>query len=122
MTYWALNAVFLIPAAVVCLLAFWLRRRAKSAAAAALTAIGQSAAVLLALTCIFDNVMIAAGLFSYGAGRISGARIGQAPLEDLAYPLAAVVLLPGLWLLLSPRPLRPRTNSVLPAPEGSADE
>ncbi len=30
--------------------------------------------------------------------------VGVAPLEDFAYAVAAVVLLPSLWALLSPAP------------------
>lgn len=122
MTYWALNAFFLVPAAVVLLGAVWPRRGRKSPALAMLTAVGLAAAILLALTCIFDNAMIAAGLFGYGAGKISGARIGQAPLEDLAYPLAAVLLLPGLWLLLGRRPVPASTPSAPPDTGGAHDE
>ncbi|MBL0887096.1 lycopene cyclase domain-containing protein [Myceligenerans indicum] len=59
-----------------------------------------AAAALLALTAVFDNVMIAAGLFAYSDAHISGLRIGLAPVEDFAYPVAAVVLLPALWSLL----------------------
>src|SRR5699024_367998 len=31
---------------------------------------------------------------------ISGVRIGKAPVEDFAYPLAGAMLLPALWQLL----------------------
>ena len=101
MTYWALNAVFLLPAAAVLVFALLRRRRAGKdlPAALALTAV-----VLLILTAVFDNVMIAAGLFWYNPERISGAFIGSAPLEDFAYALAAVLLLPALWVLLEKRP------------------
>ena len=101
MTYWALNAVFLLPAAAVLALALRARRSRKREFLAALAA---TAAVLLALTAVFDNVMIAAGLFWYNAERISGAFLGRAPLEDFAYALAAVLLLPALWTLLGRRP------------------
>lgn len=56
-----------------------------------------AAVVLLALTAVFDSLMIAAGLFVYDEERIAGPRIGLAPVEDLAYPLAALILLPALW-------------------------
>ncbi|MBO0607815.1 lycopene cyclase domain-containing protein [Myceligenerans salitolerans] len=59
-----------------------------------------AAAVLLLLTAVFDNAMIAAGLFAYSDAHISGLRVGLAPVEDFAYPVAAVVLLPALWSLL----------------------
>jgi lycopene cyclase domain-containing protein len=64
------------------------------------------AAVLLA-TAIFDNVIIGTGIVAYDPARISGVRIGLAPIEDFAYAIAAAVLLPSLWMLLR----RPRANA-----------
>ncbi|MGN6274279.1 MAG: lycopene cyclase domain-containing protein [Protaetiibacter sp.] len=58
---------------------------------------------LIVLTIVFDNVMIAAGLFTYADAHISGVRIGLVPIEDLSYPLALVIALPGVWQLLRPR-------------------
>lgn len=52
---------------------------------------------LLILTIIFDNIMIWLGLFSYDADRILGFHIGLVPVEDLAYPFVAAVLVPWLW-------------------------
>jgi lycopene cyclase domain-containing protein len=63
-----------------------------------------AAVVVLALTAVFDNVMIAIGVMTYSGAHISGARVGLAPLEDFAYPLAALLLLPALWLLTRRRP------------------
>jgi lycopene cyclase domain-containing protein len=115
-TYWALNAVFLVPAAVVLVLAMVRRGRrtdqgrreqvpepAVSGRKGLAAALGITAVVLLVLTAVFDNVMISAGLFWYNPERISGAFIGSAPLEDFAYALAAVLLLPALWMLLEKR-------------------
>ncbi|AKT52507.1 hypothetical protein ADJ73_01525 [Arsenicicoccus sp. oral taxon 190] len=55
---------------------------------------------LAALTVVFDNLMIAADLFDYGDQHRSGVQLGLAPIEDLAYPLGAVILLPALWVWL----------------------
>lgn len=60
-------------------------------------ALALAAAVLLVLTVVFDNAMIAVGLFTYTDAHLSGLRIGLVPVEDLAYPLAALLLLPALW-------------------------
>lgn len=57
-------------------------------------------ASLVILTVIFDNVMMAAGLFDYGVEHISGAHIGLIPVEDLLYPVAGALLLAGCWQLL----------------------
>ncbi len=63
-------------------------------------AVGIAAALLLVMTAVFDNIMIGVGLVGYDETLISGAFIGIAPLEDFAYTVAAVVLLPSLWALL----------------------
>lgn len=94
MTYWALNAVFLAVVAIVAILA---ARRVRWAA------VGITAAVLLIMTAVFDNIMIGVGLVAYDPERISGAFIGIAPLEDFAYAIAAIVGLPALWHLLAGR-------------------
>jgi hypothetical protein len=39
-------------------------------------------------------------LFTYTDAHLLGPRIGLAPIEDFAYPLAAVILLPALWARL----------------------
>ncbi len=60
-----------------------------------------SALVLLALTAVFDNIMIAVGLFTYPPEHLSGLRIGLAPLEDFTYPLCAAFLVPAVYALLT---------------------
>lgn len=57
--------------------------------------------VMLGLTVVFDNSMIAAGLVSYSASQLTGVRLGLVPVEDLAYPLAGALLLPALWTALT---------------------
>lgn len=97
MTYWGLNACFLAIVIVVAACALRARPRGK---ARSLVIAG---IILLVSTAIFDNIMIGIGLVGYDPRKISGAFIGIAPLEDFAYPLAAVILLPALWMLLGPR-------------------
>jgi len=97
MTYLLLSAGFLLMAAV---LAATVGRGIRRTSAAAL---GIAALCLLLLTAVFDTVMIAAGLFTYADGLHLGVRIGLAPVEDFAYPLAAVILLPALWVRLRSR-------------------
>jgi lycopene cyclase domain-containing protein len=55
--------------------------------------------VLLVLTAVFDSVMIAAGLFEYADGTRLGPTIGRAPIEDFAYPIVAVLLVPAVWTI-----------------------
>ena len=64
------------------------------------TATALAAAVLLALTAAFDSLMIAADLFRYDTGSLTGLRVLLAPVEDFAWPVVAVLLLPALWELL----------------------
>jgi lycopene cyclase domain-containing protein len=102
MTYWALNAIFLAAVAAVALAAV-LVRRVPGRSGEYWRAIGIAAVALLLLTAAFDNVMIAVGLVGYSEELTSGVRLGLAPLEDFAYALAAVVLLPSLWFLFERR-------------------
>lgn len=97
MTYWALNAIFLAMVAVLVIVGLVARRTPNW------RAVGITLAVVLVMTAIFDNIMISVGLVAYSPERISGVFIGVAPLEDFAYAVAAVIGLPALWALLSPR-------------------
>lgn len=64
-----------------------------------LAVLGLTAAVLCVLTVVFDSLMVAADLFRYDEGALLGPRLGRAPLEDLAWPLAAALALPSLLAL-----------------------
>ena len=55
-----------------------------------------TALIMLGLTVIFDNLMIAVDLYRYPAENLSGITIGLVPLEDLSYPLAVCLSLP-VW-------------------------
>ena len=94
MTYLLVLTPFLLSTAVAVLLTV---RRPAFAARMAASAV--AAGILIILTAIFDNVMIAVGLFTYPAELISGVRIGLAPLEDFAYPLCAAFLVPAVFTL-----------------------
>lgn len=112
-TYPLLCAMFLVAALLVAGAAAVVRRRVggrRGATVAMLPAAGLAAVVLLMLTAVFDNLMIAAGLFSYAEDVISGVRLGLAPVEDFAYPVAAAILLPALWVLLEPATSRRRSD------------
>jgi lycopene cyclase domain-containing protein len=100
MTYTLLNAVFLSIVALVAIAAIVAHR------APHWRAVGLAAALLLTLTAIFDNVIIGTGLVAYDDSLISGVRIGLAPIEDFAYTIAALVLLPSVWELLRRAPSR----------------
>jgi len=99
MSYLLLDAVFLAAAAAVAALALAQRRVGRQRMAA----VGIALAALLVLTAVFDTVMIATGLVAYDPARLIGLRVGLAPIEDFAYPIAAAILLPSLWALLGGR-------------------
>jgi lycopene cyclase domain-containing protein len=78
MTYLALNAIFL---------GLLLNKRLPW------KAIGLATLALLALTAVFDNVIVGTGIVAYDESLITGIKIGYAPIEDFAYALAAPLLL-----------------------------
>lgn len=94
MAYLWLSLAFMVPA----VLAAVLMRRSIHWGAVALTT-----AVLLSLTAVFDNVIIALDIVRYGHEHLMGLYLGVAPLEDFSYSLAAVLLLPAAWHLLRRR-------------------
>jgi lycopene cyclase domain-containing protein len=119
MTYATMALIFVAVACLVaalCLLPTWppsMRWRG---------AVGVVALTLAVLTAVFDSVMIAADLFRYDESSLSGLRVLLAPVEDFAWPLAAAVLLPSLWVGLGRRRSRAgRTGGAGAAGAGPAD-
>ncbi|AZS37189.1 hypothetical protein CVS47_01821 [Microbacterium lemovicicum] len=98
MTYALIVLPFVLLTAVVVLCTVRKPGFGRRMAASALTAVA-----LCALTAVFDNLMIAAGLFTYPPEHLSGLRIGLAPLEDFSYPLCAAFLVPAVATLLRTR-------------------
>ncbi|WP_299304081.1 lycopene cyclase domain-containing protein [uncultured Brachybacterium sp.] len=98
MSYAALAGLFLIGPVLTTALALMLRRPSRRW----WLLTGGTIAVLLVMTVLFDSLMIAVDLFRFEESLLLGWRIGLAPVEDLAWPLAAGLLLPSLWLLLTP--------------------
>lgn len=90
----------------------------------------RSVAIFLGLTLVFDNIMCAAGLFHYSSAPRSGVTLGYAPVEDLLYAAAFVLLTVqltasagasqgGWWrLLLASRPVS-WINTALPFAGGA---
>lgn len=100
MSYLLLNAVFL---AVVLLLVLLALRGARTGGSGRARWWARSAVVftlLAVLTVVFDSIMIWADLFRFEDEHMSGLRIWLAPVEDLAWPLAAALLLPAVWTWL----------------------
>lgn len=92
-TYLLLAVPFLAVALVALLVA---RRRTGGPG---WRAVGVGLVVLVGLTVVFDSVIVRAGIVGYDTSRTLGVRMGVAPVEDLAYAVAAGLLLPALWHL-----------------------
>lgn len=56
--------------------------------------------VLVALTAVFDNVIVGVGIVDYDDAKIAGLLVPIAPIEDFAYAIGAVLLVPALWTWL----------------------
>jgi lycopene cyclase domain-containing protein len=97
MRYWIINLPFVLAAALVLAAAGATRRSPRG------RAWWLAAAVMFVLTVVFDNAIIGFGIVDYDDALISGLRLGFAPVEDFAYTLAALFLIPALWHLLEPR-------------------
>lgn len=85
MTYLYISAPFLLAA-----VALWARVRPWKLTAAV-------TGVLFALTIIFDNLMVAAGLYEFGHATTLGVNIGRIPAEDLFYPLFTALVVTAVW-------------------------
>ncbi|WP_061963229.1 lycopene cyclase domain-containing protein [Demequina aurantiaca] len=59
-----------------------------------------TALVLIALTAVFDNVIVGLDIVAYDEQLISGVKLWYAPIEDFAYALGAVMLVPAVWIWL----------------------
>lgn len=94
--------IVIIPFLAVSIAVFALAARRVGAAPMAVRS-AITAGVLMVLTVVFDNLMIAADLFDYPAGGITEVRIGLMPIEDLSYPLVAALSLPALSALIDTR-------------------
>jgi lycopene cyclase domain-containing protein len=102
-SYTVLSLIFLVVAALVLVAALTREQSRRTLVGRWWLPITIAGVVVLVLTAVFDNVMIGAGLVAYDPHSISGLSIGRAPLEDFAYPLAGLMLLPALWLRLRRR-------------------
>ena len=100
--YTTINLTMSIPVLAAAGIALWRLRGAERRRW--LLGVGGALVVLLILTAIFDNLMIAAGLVAYDDALTSGLRLGLAPIEDFSYALAAAVFVPSVWSVLTAGP------------------
>ena len=81
--YSLLDAIFIFPVILV-----WAVRRRTSWKSLCLSLL-----VLVVMTAVFDNVIIATGIVGYHDHYLSGLKIGLAPIEDFGYPLGGLLLI-----------------------------
>ncbi len=98
MTYAELNLLFLIPVAALLFFFRYLVRWRK---------LCWTTVALFMMTAVFDNFIVGSGIVAYNPETLSGAYIGLAPIEDFAYTLVAVVLIPLTWWWLGSRDSKP---------------
>lgn len=104
MTYALLNTVFLGLALWFMVIAFVVSaRRGTRVGTRVFRVLALTLLVMLITTAIFDNVIIGVGLVAYDPSTLLGVFIGNAPVEDFAYTIAGVMILPALWILLGTR-------------------
>ena len=88
LTYIVLNLIFLLG-----VVAFLLTLRVTVKR----TPVLKTFLLLLLLTAVFDSLIIWADIVAYDVTKISGLKLGYAPVEDFAYTIAAVLLVPYLF-------------------------
>lgn len=94
MTYAILSLAVLAALAVACVPT--LRRLP-------LRPLAWTAVALIALTAVFDNVIVGLHIVAYDAAKISGLLVPVAPIEDFAYAIGAILLVPTVWTWLGRR-------------------
>jgi lycopene cyclase domain-containing protein len=88
MTYGEMNLIFLVIAGIVT----WIIKSRFQCFTAPLVMIP-----MLILTAVFDNLIILAGIVGYDETKLMGISIGVIPIEDFAYTVVAVLLVPAIW-------------------------
>lgn len=54
---------------------------------------------LLVMTAVFDSIIVGLGIVAYDPTKLTGIRIGLAPIEDFSYSILAACTLPTIWQL-----------------------
>lgn len=59
--------------------------------------------VLLTMTALFDSLIVYFGIVAYNPDHFLGIYIGKAPIEDFAYTIAGLMVVPYIWKRLKDR-------------------
>ncbi len=88
MTYGDMNLIFLVIAGI----ATWIIKSRFQCFTTPMVLLP-----MLILTAVFDNLIILAGIVDYDATKLMGIYLGVVPIEDFAYTVVAVLLVPAIW-------------------------
>ena len=88
MTYGELNLIFLT---VTVLLTWFIKSRYQCFTTPIV------ALPMLILTAVFDNLIILTKIVDYDNTKLFGIYVGVVPIEDFAYTVVAVLLVPSIW-------------------------
>ncbi len=88
MTYGDMNLIFLLIAGI----ATWIIKSRFQCFSTPIVLLP-----MLILTAVFDNLIILAGIVDYDATKLMGIYVGVVPIEDFAYTVVAVMLVPAIW-------------------------
>lgn len=88
--YLELDIIFLLIAILVAII-----RRSKFSGSKIY--ICKVAVLMLLLTLVFDNLIIILHIVSYDPSHLLGIYLYKAPIEDFAYTIAGLLIIPALW-------------------------
>ena len=88
MTYGDMNLIFLVIAGI----ATWIIKSRFQCFTTPIVLLP-----MLVLTAVFDNLIILAGIVAYDETKLLGINVGAVPIEDFAYTVVAVLLVPAIW-------------------------
>jgi lycopene cyclase domain-containing protein len=94
MTYLWLNLVF----AALAMIAALVFARETNVRSVWLTGLS-----VVVITIVGDSFIVASGIVDYDLTKILGLRVGFAPVEDFAYAIVAVALVPVIWNSIAKR-------------------
>lgn len=86
-TYLLLNLIFMLTIVV-----YWPNKWRRI-----IGSIGLTIVVVLALTAIFDPIIVGLDIVAYDTSKTLGVTIFGAPIEDFFYAIYAAILVPFVW-------------------------
>ena len=92
MSYGELNLIFLVTAGILT----WIIKSRYQCFTTPIVLLP-----MVVLTGVFDNLIVASGIVAYDESKLLGIKILTVPIEDFAYTIVAVLLVPAIWKALN---------------------